>query len=98
MVSVDIPCQNCRHTGTDYGGGDLYKVQTADTEEKCVKQCQSVSDCIAITFVGPNPSQYPSSLQGCYMKKRWLDRENGWKIHQYGLCRYTLPELQTYRY
>jgi hypothetical protein len=39
-----------------------------------VKHCQMVSNCIAITFVGPNPSFYPSSVQGCYLKK------GGWTV------------------
>ena len=89
--------ENCRHSGTDYLGGDLAKVNE-DTEEKCVKHCQMVSNCIAITFVGPNPSFYPSSVQGCYLKKGGWTVKTGARsanmvsvdIRSVGLCRYTV--------
>jgi hypothetical protein len=60
--------EKCKQSGTDYFGGYLAKVDM-DTEEKCVQHCQTVPDCVSITFVGPNPSHYSSSVEGCYMKK-----------------------------
>ena len=39
-----------------------------------MNHCLDFPDCIAITFVGPNPSQYGSNLEGCYKKK------GGWTV------------------
>ena len=45
-----------------------------DTEEECVTRCLATTDCIAITFVSPNPDQYDSHLHGCHRKS------GGWTV------------------
>ena len=45
-----------------------------DTEEECIENCLENPDCNAITFVGPNPSQYNSDLHGCHRKS------GGWTV------------------
>ena len=65
--------QDCRYTDTNYEGGDLGKV-VLDTEEECIENCLENPDCNAITFVGPNPSQYNSDLHGCHRKS------GGWTV------------------
>ena len=73
MSSQFLEYQDCRYTGTDYGGGDLGKLDL-DTEEECVKNCFENADCIAITFISPNPSQYNSGYHGCHRKS------GGWTV------------------
>ena len=73
MSSHFLEYQDCRYTGTDYGGGDLGKLDI-DTEEECVENCFDNADCIAITFISPNPSQYNSGYHGCHRKS------GGWTV------------------
>ena len=48
-----------------------------ETEELCVDYCVQLSECIAVTFVGPNPSQYLARVQGCYAKAGGWTVKNG---------------------
>ncbi|KAL5253696.1 hypothetical protein ACHWQZ_G013465 [Mnemiopsis leidyi] len=60
----------CRQTGTDFFGGDgLYKINPPITEEECVNKCLEEPLCTAVTYVNPNPDQYDSGLEGCYLKQ-----------------------------
>ena len=59
----------CRQTGTDFLGGDgLNKIDPPITEEECVNKCLEEPLCTAVTYVNPNPDQYDSGLEGCYLK------------------------------
>ncbi|KAL5253686.1 hypothetical protein ACHWQZ_G013456 [Mnemiopsis leidyi] len=59
----------CRQTGTDFNGGDgLPKIDPPITEEECVNKCLEEPLCTAVTHVNPNPDQYGSGLEGCYLK------------------------------
>ena len=48
-----------------------------DTEEECVNQCLQLQNCLAVTFVGPNPAQYTTELQGCYKKSGGWNMQSG---------------------
>ena len=65
----------CRYIGTDYLGGDLRKIVFPITEESCVNKCIDDTQCIAVTYVNPNPEQYGSGVTGCYLKR------GGWTVN-----------------
>ena len=61
---------DCRFPGTDFNGGDGHsKINPPITEEECVNKCLEEPLCTAVTHVNPNPDQYDSGLEGCYLKQ-----------------------------
>ena len=51
--------------------------ENLDTEEECVNQCLQLQNCLAVTFIGPNPAQYTTELQGCYKKSGGWNMQSG---------------------